>query len=68
MSDVEDTHEKQPLLDQSGSLSTNASVKQPREEQDSGTEATGLKIETHYKPKVGSLWHWLTVYVVPYLQ
>ena len=54
MSDAEDTHEKQPLLDQSGVASTNGSLRLPRGEQDTARpqEGTGLRIETHYKPKV----------------
>ena len=54
MSDTEDTHEKQPLLDESGVASTNGSLRLPRGEQDTARpqQGTRLRIETHYKPKV----------------
>ena len=56
MSDVEETHEKQPLLDEREILSTNGSLKVPCDERNAATQqGTGLKIETHYKPKVCSL-------------
>ena len=54
MSDPEEIHEKQPLLDESGVASTNGSLRLPHGEQNTTRpqQGTRLRIETHYKPKV----------------